>query len=122
MEVGNKELGDLGETHAARSLALRGYSIIARKFRCRSGEIDIIAMDRGTVVFIEVRSRSDDGYGLPYETIDRTKRQRIRRVATAFQMKYGLLDHDSRFDCVSVIFDKNGNIKDTEIIKDAFWS
>ncbi|OGX27477.1 MAG: hypothetical protein A3F87_01525 [Omnitrophica WOR_2 bacterium RIFCSPLOWO2_12_FULL_51_24] len=120
--MGNKELGDLGEKHAARSLVLKGYSLLARKFRCRFGEIDIIALDKGTLVFIEVRSRSDEEYGLPYETINHRKRQHIRRVATAFQMKYGLLDHDSRFDCVSVIFDKNGNLKDMELIKDAFWS
>ena len=120
--MGSKELGDLGEKHAARSLALKGYSIIARKFRCRFGEIDIIALDKGTLVFIEVRSKSDSEYGLPYETIGHIKRQHIRKVATAFQVKYGLLDHDSRFDCVSVIFDKNGNLKDMELIKDAFWS
>ena len=120
--MGSKELGDLGEKHTARSLALKGYSILARKFRCRFGEIDIVALDKGILVFIEVRSRSDEEHGLPYETINHTKRQHIRKVATAFQMKYGLLDHDSRFDCVSVIFDKNGNLKDMEIIKDAFWS
>lgn len=115
-------MGDLGEKHAARSLALRGYSILYRKFRCKFGEIDIIALDKGTLVFIEVRSKSDREYGFPYETINRVKKQHIRRVATVFQMKYDLLDHDSRFDCVSVIFDKNGNLKDMEIIKDAFWS
>ena len=120
--MGSKELGDLGEEHAARSLALKGYSIIARKFRCRFGEIDLIALEKGTLVFIEVRSRSDEEYGLPYETINHVKKQHIRKVATAFQLRYGLLDHDSRFDCVSVIFDKKGKIKDTEIIKDAFWS
>lgn len=118
----SKKLGDLGEKHAARSLALKGYSILARKFRCRFGEIDIVALDKGTLVFIEVRSRSDEEHGLPYETINRIKKLHIRRVATAFQMKYGLLDHDSRFDCVSVIFDKNGKLKDVELIKDAFWS
>ena len=120
--MNSNKLGDLGEDHAARSLALKGYSILVRKFRCRFGEIDIVALDKGTLVFIEVRSRSDDEYGLPYETINNTKRQHIRRVATAFQMKYGLLDHDSRFDCVSVIFDKKGNLKGIELIKDAFWS
>ena len=120
--MGSKELGDLGEEHAARSLALRGYNILVRKFRCRAGEIDIIALDRGILVFIEVRSRSDEEYGFPYETINHRKRQRIRRVATVFQMKYNFLDRDSRFDCVSVIFGKNGDLKDIEIIKDAFWS
>lgn len=118
----NKKLGDLGEKHAARSLALKGYSILARKFRCRSGEIDIVAMDKGTLVFIEVRSRSDEEHGLPHETINRVKKRRICKAATAFQMKYDLLEHDSRFDCVSVIFDDNGNLKDIELIKDAFWS
>jgi len=120
--VESKKLGDLGEKLAARSLALKGYSIIARNFRCKLGEIDIIALDKGTLVFVEVRSRSDEEYGLPYETINHIKKRRLRKVATAFQMKYGLLDHDSRFDCVSVIFDDGGNLKDIEIIKDAIWS
>jgi len=120
--VKSKKLGDLAEKLAARSLILKGYDILARKFRCRFGEIDIIALDRGTLAFIEVRSRSDEEHGLPYETINHVKKRRIRKVATLFQMKYDLLERDSRFDCVSVIFDKIGNLKDIEIIKDAFWS
>lgn len=118
----NKQLGDLGEDLAARYLTAHGYVIIAKKFRCRSGEIDIIALDKRVLVFVEVRSRSDDEHGMPYETVNNLKRRRIRRVALAYQAGHGLLDHDSRFDCVSVLFGDENNVKNIEIIKDAFWS
>lgn len=120
--MGNKRLGDLGEDCAVEFLAARGYRILARQFRCKFGEVDIVALDKSTVVFVEVRSRSDEEHGLPYETINGPKRLRIRKAATAFQLRYGLLDRDSRFDCVSVLFDDDENLRDIELIKDAFWS
>jgi len=120
--VRNKELGDLGEDLAARYLSAHGYNILARKFRCRSGEIDIIALDKDVLVFVEVRSRSDEEHGMPYETINREKRRHIRRVALVYQARHGLLDRDSRFDCVSVVFVDEDNVKSIELIKDAFWS
>lgn len=118
----NRELGDLGEDLAARYLSAHGYIILARKFRCRSGEIDIIALDKDVLVFVEVRSRSDEEHGMPYETINREKRRHIRRVALFYQARHGLLDRDSRFDCVSVVFAGEDNVKSIELIKDAFWS
>lgn len=118
----NKELGDLGEDLAARHLIAHGYIILARKFRCRSGEIDIIAVENEVLVFVEVRSRSDEEHGMPCETINRLKRRHIRRVALTYQAKYGLLDRDSRFDCVFVLFGDENNVKNIELIKDAFWS
>jgi Holliday junction resolvase-like predicted endonuclease len=59
---------------------------------------------------------------MPYETINRAKRRRIRRVALTYQAKHGLLDRDSRFDCVSVLFGDENDVKNIELIKDAFWS
>jgi putative endonuclease len=120
--VRNRELGDLGEDLAARYLTAQGYIILARKFRCRSGEVDIIALDKEVLVFVEVRSRSDEEHGMPCETINREKRRHIRRVALAYQARHGLLDWDSRFDCVSVVFIDESRIKSIELIKDAFWS
>jgi len=120
--MGNRQLGDLAEDRAADLLAARGYRIIARKFRCKSGEIDIIAEDGDVLVFVEVRSRNDDEHGLPYETINEAKKFHIRRSALFFQLKNNMLERDSRFDCISVLFDGKDNIKNIEIITDAFWS
>jgi len=122
LEMGNRQLGDLAEDRAADLLAARGYRIITRKFRCRTGEIDIIADDGGTLVFVEVRSRRDDEHGMPYETIDKAKKAHIRKTALFFQLKNGMLERDSRFDCISVLFDGKDNIKNMELITDAFWS
>ncbi|MDP3787424.1 MAG: YraN family protein [Candidatus Omnitrophota bacterium] len=118
----NKEVGDLGERLAAKFLRRGGYTILARKYRCKFGEIDIVAKDRNTLVFVEVRSRSDSGCGLPYETIDYKKREHIKRVAAEFLKRFNLFDYDCRFDCVSVLFDDNFKPKQIELIKDAFWS
>jgi len=120
--VKNKQVGDLGERLAAKFLRRSGYSILARKYRCKFGEIDIVARDKDTLVFVEVRSRSDSGYGLPSETIDHRKREHIKRVAAEFLKRFNLFDYDCRFDCVSVLFDGNFKLKHIEVIKDAFWS
>jgi putative endonuclease len=120
--VKNKELGDLGERLAAKFLRRGGYGILARKYRCKFGEIDIIAKDRGTLAFVEVRSKTYSGYGFPFETIDYLKRERIKRVAAEFLKRFDLFDRDCRFDCVSVLFDDNFKPKEIELIKDAFWS
>lgn len=118
----NKELGDLGERLAAKFLRRGGYGILARKYRCKFGEIDIVAKDRDTLVFVEVRSRTDSEYGFPSETIDYKKREHIKRVAAEFLTRFDLFDYDCRFDCVSVLFDDNFKPKQIELIKDAFWS
>jgi len=120
--VKNKELGDLGERLAVKFLRRGGYGILARKYRCKFGEIDIVAKDRNTLVFVEVRSRTDPGYGHPYESIDYRKREHIKRVAVEFLKRFDLFDRDCRFDCVSVLFDDNLKLKQIELIKDAFWS
>ena len=118
----NKQVGDLGERLAAKLLRRGGYAILARKYRCKFGEIDIVAKDRNTLVFVEVRSRSDSGHGLPSETIDYRKQEHIKRVATEFLKRFNLFDYDCRFDCISVLFDGNFKPKQIELIKDAFWS
>lgn len=118
----NKKLGDLGERLAEKFLRRNGYNILTRKYRCTYGEIDIIAKDKNTLVFVEVRSKSDSEYGLPYESVDRVKRRHIERVAAFFLSRFNLFDYDCRFDCVSALFDDNFKLKRIELIKDAFWS
>lgn len=120
--MGNKTLGDLGERLAANFLRRNGYRILVKKYRCQIGEIDIVAQDKDALVFVEVRSKSGFEFGFPQETIGFKKRERLKKVALAFQKRFNLLDYNSRFDCVSVLFDDYGKLIKIELFKDAFWS
>ncbi|MBI4458398.1 YraN family protein [Candidatus Uhrbacteria bacterium] len=77
-------LGLLGERAAELHLRRRGWSVIGRRVRTRSGEIDLVAMDGGEVVFIEVKTRRGDAFGPPEESITFRKRQKMRRAAHEF--------------------------------------
>ncbi len=76
-----------------------------RNFRCRAGEIDLVALDGPTLVFVEVRSRRGDRLGTPLESVDPRKQARVVRVARHFLAARGVADRDVRFDVVSVRFD-----------------
>ncbi|MFF2270823.1 YraN family protein [Agromyces sp. NPDC058136] len=80
----NTELGRRGEQLAADHLIARGMAVIERNWRCRHGEIDLVASDGGTVVFVEVKTRSGAGYGHPFEAITAQKLARMRRLALAW--------------------------------------
>ena len=96
------ELGRRGEDVAARYLARQGYRIIARRERILRGDIDIIALDGRTVVFVEVRSRSDTSHGHPVETIDQRKQRRLVDLANAYIRRQRLEDCSVRIDVVTV--------------------
>jgi len=78
------ELGRRGEELAAELLRARGYTIVERNFRCRAGEIDLVALDGPTVVFVEVRSRRGERVGTPLESVDPRKQARLTLVARHF--------------------------------------
>ncbi|MBN2073163.1 MAG: YraN family protein [Actinobacteria bacterium] len=91
----------LGELLAADYLIRKNYRIIERNYRCRYGEIDIIASEGSNLVFLEVKSRSSDSYGHPGESVDREKIMRIRRTATCYLGSVDGIFFDSiRFDLV----------------------
>ena len=93
--------GEAAEERAARFLAGHGLAIVDRNFRTRHGEIDLIAHDRGTLVFVEVRMRTSDGFGDALESITAVKRSRI--VAAARQYLAGLRrEPPCRFDVVTL--------------------
>ena len=74
-----KALGDRGEAVTAQYLRERGYALLASQWRCRYGELDLVARDRdGTICFVEVKLRGGDLAGLPREAVDRRKRERLR--------------------------------------------
>lgn len=102
-------LGERGERIAAKFLRRRGYKIIARRSRVRYGEIDIIAVDGRTVVFIEVKTRRSEKLGAPATAVDAQRRRRLVRAATAYLKSYGLLEYPARFDIVEVVWPLDQN-------------
>lgn len=97
------EVGARYEQIAAVYLVDHGYKILERNFRCRSGEIDIIARDKKTVVFVEVKYRASAGYGSPLEAVTRQKQRKIIRVAQWYLHIHGYdMSADCRFDVVAI--------------------
>ncbi len=111
-------LGKSGEEIAAKLLKDNHYHILARNYKTRLGEIDIIAKDRDTICFVEVKTRHSQKFGLPQEAIGRHKQRKMSQAALLFLKQRRLMDHKARFDVVSVLEGAWG-IK-TELIKNAF--
>lgn len=97
-----KSLGKRGEAAAARYLTRKGYKIVARGDRSKRGELDLVAVDGRTVVFIEVKTRRAEDYGHPTDTVDADKQRRLTRLAVIYLKRHGLLEHSARFDVVAV--------------------
>jgi len=98
----SRPLGRRGEAVAARYLRRRGYKIVARGERGGLGELDLVAIDGGTVVFVEVKTRQTDQTGHPAEAVDQRKQTRLTRLALAYLKLHGLLEYSARFDVVAV--------------------
>ncbi len=97
-----KKLGETGELLAANFLAEKGYSIIQRNFRCKAGEIDIIAGDGDYLVFVEVKTRRSLNYGSPVEAVDMRKQQQIYRTALFYLQQNSIDNQDIRFDIIAI--------------------
>lgn len=97
-------LGERGERAAVKHLRRLRYAIIFTRHRQRYGEVDIIAADGRTVVFVEVKTRRDEAHGRPAEAVDATRQARLTRAALAFMKSHGLLECAARFDVVEVIW------------------
>lgn len=96
-------LGEWGENAATRFLVKNGYKILEKNFRCRIGEIDIIAMDKEVLVFIEVKTRRNLSYGLPSESITATKLHHIRRTINYYSLIRNLHCTDMRIDVIEIL-------------------
>jgi putative endonuclease len=103
---GRQTLGKLGEDLACGELVRRGYVVLARRYRTRYGEIDIIANVEDTVVFVEVKTRAGDRYGGSLAAVTPRKQQQIIRVALDFLAQQRILDQPCRFDVVTVDYEK----------------
>lgn len=113
-----KNAGDRGEAETARYLRKKGYTLLASQWRCRFGELDLIARDRrGTLCFIEVKLRGNLSMGLPREYVDGRKQARLRDAASLY-MSRKELDEPARFD-VAEVYDEDGALR-VEYIENAF--
>ncbi len=116
------KLGRKGEKIAGKFLKHKGYKIVQRNYRCRFGEIDLIAVDGEYLVFVEVKTRSESGAISPKHAVGPAKQRRIARLAAHF------LCNDShvkaqpfcRFDVVAVTTDPGGGRPSVELIQNAF--
>ncbi len=119
MALPTKTLGSWGEQRAAVYLENLGYTIIARNFRYGHGEIDLIVEDKGTLVFVEVKTQKSDAMGEAFTWVTRKKQRQIGRVALAYLTVNGITDRDCRFDVIAVAKGQNGI--EIKHIVNAFW-
>jgi putative endonuclease len=106
--MSRKELGNAGEKLACSALKKKGYRILEKNYRCRYGEIDIVASHKGCLAFVEVRSKTGNTFGSPEESVTSQKKQRL--VSTAMEYLEGHSDaaQDWRIDFVAIEFDATG--------------
>ena len=102
MSNARQQLGNEGESLACAELEKLGYSIIERNYRIRSGEIDIVANDAGTVVFVEVKTKTDGSFGDPVEAVTKQKQRRLVSMAEEYVAYHRLDDTACRFDVVAI--------------------
>jgi putative endonuclease len=105
---GEPRPGSSGETLAAQFLRRKGMVVLARNYRCRAGEIDLVARDGDAVVFVEVKERTGRSHGTAVEAVTWSKRRRIVRAARVYASAHGLTESPLRFDVVAIDWDPQG--------------
>jgi putative endonuclease len=104
-----QRLGRWGEKRGEKYLKNKGLRTLARNFSCKTGEIDLVMVDAdGTVVFVEVRSKADESFSPPEESIMQPKRARLMRAARYFLATHKIEDRPFRFDVVSIVLGRTG--------------
>jgi putative endonuclease len=117
--LSRSSLGKLGEDLACGELTRRGYAILARRYRTRFGEIDIVARDASVLVFVEVKARRSRRYGGAVEAVTSWKRRRLAAIALDYLARVNRLDARCRFDVVAI--DGIGTDRtEVQVIADAF--
>lgn len=109
-------LGDVGEEIATQYLLAKGYTILTRNYRTRLGEIDIIAMSKKTIVFVEVKTRSSVSFGYPAEFVTRPKQYKLLKAALYYLHSCGQDDAPARFDVLEILPTSEGYAVTNHII------
>jgi putative endonuclease len=118
--ISSKETGIEGEGLAINFLKRNGYRILQKNYRCKCGEIDIIAKDGSTICFVEVKTRRTETFGLPADSVTPAKQNKISRTAQWYMRAHSLLDCNCRFDVVTVMLTPPNRDKNIRLIKNAF--
>jgi putative endonuclease len=113
---GRIRLGAIGENLACEALRRRGYEIAQRNWRCRHGEIDIVARDGECWVFIEVKTRRGRAAGLPEEGLTPAKAERLAQLAEMYMAEHEIADANWRIDLVAVEMDGRGRVRRLNVI------
>jgi putative endonuclease len=117
--MNKRQTGTLGEKLACDFLYRNGYEIIETNFRCPEGEIDIVARQGDTLVFVEVRTKTSRGYGRPEESITPTKMARLRTAAARYEAAHFNLPESRRIDVIAIEMDTGGMVSRIELIENA---
>lgn len=115
----NATLGSRGEELAASFLERNGFTIVERNFRCKGGEVDIVARDGNTIVFVEVKSRKSLAYGVPQEAVTPFKQRQISKAALTWLARHHKIDSPARFDVIALLLDSSYSHR-IEHIRNAF--
>ncbi|HEV3004206.1 MAG TPA: YraN family protein [Pirellulales bacterium] len=115
-----KPLGPRGEAVAARFLKRLGYKIVARGARGQLGELDLVAVDGRTIVFVEVKTRESHDGGHPAEAVNADKQRRLTRLALGFLKRHDLLECAARFDVVAITWPASRRRPLVEHVRNAF--
>lgn len=116
----NLPLDQRGERAAARHLRRAGYRIVGRRDRSRLGELDLVAIDGQTIVFVEVKTRLSHSAGHPAEAVDAAKQEKLARLGLAFLKRHGLLEYSARFDVIAVTWPADARRPTLEHFPNAF--
>jgi putative endonuclease len=100
--VSRRAVGERGEQLALEHLRSQGYEILARNWRTREGEVDLVARDGESIVFVEVKARTGAEFGTPEEAVTPAKRRKLQRAAWAYLEAHALLDASWRIDVVAI--------------------
>lgn len=114
---GKSKVGFKGEELASRYLISKGYKILQRNFSKRYGEIDIVAIDNNTLVFIEVKTRTSDDFGNPLEAITPWKLQSLIKTAQYYKLTHRNLPDPLRIDAIGIKLTSDGEVEKIELIK-----
>jgi putative endonuclease len=101
-------------------LRRKGYKILARSDRSRPGELDLVALDHSTVVFVEVKTRRSQDAGHPAEAVDAAKQRRLTRLAVTWLKRRGLLERPARFDVIAITWPESQRRPTVEHFPNAF--
>ncbi|MDR4509423.1 MAG: YraN family protein [Candidatus Brocadiaceae bacterium] len=116
----NNSLATKGESLAAKFLKRKGYIIVQRNYRRKTGEIDIVCYDHGTMVFVEVKTRCSDAFGPPELAITNAKKKQLVKVASCYIAEKKIEDMPLRFDVVSIFYSPSRKQPTVKIFKSAF--